>query len=321
MNKSDKRYDKTLLVLLTVVALATAGLLIWLSQGFADTLVLKKGNPKNELGEVPIAQVDEAMSRLRRVFDWRAPIRANKPVPLNKSILLVLKDDHLYDLFVEAPQFRPPMTNEFLVRYNLPHLLHENVGELDPDEDGFSNEEEFLASTHPRDPNSKPPATQKLYLKARITNDYILKLNSSTMPVQVARIAPEPRSSKFVQPGEEFGFDRGVIRFKAVSFQQKTVPDPVVTERDASELTVLDMATKREFVLVRSVEFNLAEFEARFEYALGDNKEFTVKKGENFQLPGTGETYKVVEIEETSAKIAKVDAQGQLGPEIEVKMR
>jgi hypothetical protein len=321
MNQRKGNYEKKLLVLMALLAMLVAGLLIWQSKTLPDTLVLKKVTPKDELGEIPVQKAEEAIKRLSTVFDWKAPERNGKPVPLNKSILLVVKDDQLFDLFVANPQLRPPLTNEFLVANDLPFILHVNVGELDPDEDGYSNEEEFLANTKPRDATSKPPATKKLYLKERITNDYILHLKSSTLPVQVQRMAPEPKKSVFVDPGKDFGFDTGVVRFQALAFEKKVVPDARTGERDVSELKVLDRATSKEFVLIRGEDMNLAEYEAKFEYVLLGNKEFTVKKGERFQLPGTGDTYLVLDVLETEATIVKIDASGKQGEPLKIEMR
>ncbi len=305
---------------MALLAIIVAGLLIWQSKELPGTLVVRAVTPKEELGEIPIEKADLALERLKTVFDWKAAERNGKPVPLNKSILMVVKDDQLYDLFVPNPQLRPPMTNEFLVGHNLPNYLHANVGELDPDEDGFSNEEEFLAGTNPMDASSKPPATNKLFLKARITNDYILNFKSSTS-MQVARVKPEPVKNVFVTVGQDFGFDPGVSRFKALSFEKKEVPDPRTNTRDVSELKILDTATNKEYVLIRGDDTNLAEYEAQFEFRLIRLREFTVKKGENFQLPGTGETYKVIEVEETEATIQKVETDGSLGPALKISMR
>ncbi len=320
MNQRQGNYEKKLLIVMALLAIVVSGLLIWKSQGLRDTLVLKSGTPKNELGEVPIAKVDEAIKRLSTVFDWKAPERNGKPVPLNKSILMVVRSGELYDLFVPEPKLREPMTNEFLVENNLPDILHTNLGDLDPDEDGFSNQEEFLANTKPMDASSKPPATTKLFLKGRITNDYILNFKSSTS-MQVARLKPEPVANKFPRVGEDFGFDPGTPRFKVLDLQKKEVPDPRTGTRDVSELKILDRASNKEFVLIRGEDTNLAEYEALFEYRLRQLREFSVKKGENFQLPGTGETFKVLEVEETEATIAKVEANGQLGTPIKVPMR
>ena len=321
MNQRKGNYEKKLLIAMALLAFVVAGLLIWQSRGFADTLVVRTVTPKDELGEIPIEKADLAIERLKTVFNWQAPERNGKAVPLNKSILMVVKNDQLFDLFVENPQFRPPMTNDYLVKNDLPDILHANVGELDPDDDGFSNEEEFLASTNPKDAASKPPATNKLFLKSRITNDYILSLRSSTMPVQVQRVKPEPKKSVFVQNGQEFGFDTGVNRFKAISFEKKVVPDPRTGERDVSELKFLDTASNKEFVIIRGEDLNLAEYEAQFEFRLKEVKEFAVKKGERFQLPGTGETFLVVDVLETEAVIAKIDATGNQAEPLKIPMR
>lgn len=320
MNQRKGSYEKKLLVLMALLALATSGFLIWKSKGLPDTLVQKRVTANDELGEIPIAKAEEATQRLGAVFNWAAPIRNEKPVPLNKSILMVVKGGQLFDLAVANPVLRPPMTNEFLVSNNLPDILYANVGELDADDDGFTNEEEFVAKTNPRDPNSRPPLTDKLFLKERITNDYILLLRTSTMPVQVQRMAPAPNRSVFVEIDKDFGFDPGVVRFKGLAFERKVVPDASTGEKDVSELKILDNATQKELILVRGQPNNLAEYEAKFEYRLKNRTEFTVKKGERFQLPGTGDTYMVLDIAETEVTISKIETDGSQGPPIKRPM-
>ncbi|MCB1226067.1 MAG: hypothetical protein KDK99_09685 [Verrucomicrobiales bacterium] len=321
MQKNQGNYEKVLLVLMALVALAVAGLTIWKSQGFADTLQEKRVTPKEELGDIPLESATAATKRLATVFDWKAPEIDGKKVPLNKSVLLVLKDGTLFDLYSKdpnAPNLRDPITNKWLIDNNIPDILSPNVADLDPDKDGFTNLEEFNAQTNPMDPASKPEATQKLFLVQRITNDYILQLASSIMPVQVQRLKPEPKISKFVTEGADFGFEKGESRFRFVSFEKKSAKDDKVGEKDVSELTILDLATNQEVTLVRNEPKNLAEYEARFEFRLGTIQEITQKKGEDFQLPGTGQTYRVVEVEETHAVIAPVGADGSVGTSIQV---
>ena len=50
-------------------------------------------------------------------------------------------------------------------------------------------------------------------------------------------------------------------------------------------------------------------------------QEFTVKKGDQFQIPGTGKTFRVISVEEDSAVISSVDEKGQLGPQIPITRR
>lgn len=307
MQNRNGNYEKVLLGIAAVIALGVAGYLVWSSQSFSERLVRRTGNSKNDPGQPPTAQVNATIKRLSEKVTWISPVIKGKPVPLNKSVLLVKKGDQLFDLQLPDPQFRPPMTNEYLVKNDLPNILSPNVGDLDADGDGYSNLEEFEKKTNPRDPKDHPPFTDKLVLKRRITFDYIIKLNSSSPPFQVQRLAPEPKKSVFVSPGDEFGFDRGVVRFKAGNFEAKKTEDPTVGEKDVSELTVTDKSSNKEFKLVRGVETNLAEYEAEFEFLLGERPTRTVKKGDTFQIPGIGTTYRLLEIEEASAVIQPVD--------------
>jgi hypothetical protein len=307
MQNRNGKYEKVLLGVAAVIAVGTAGFLIWNSQSLNDTLARRTGSSKNDPGRPATDTVIATTNRLKEKVTWVSPVIKGKPIPLNKSVLLVKKGDQLFDLQLEEPQLRPPMTNSYLVSNDLPDILSPNVGDLDADSDGFSNLEEFLKKTNPRDPNSHPPFTDKLVLKRRITFDYIIKLNSSSSPFQVQRLTPEPRKSVFVTSGVDFGFDRGVERFQAKGFESKKIADPSVGEKDVSELTVLDKARNQEFKLVRGTETNLAEYEAEFEFQLGDRPTRTVKKGDTFQIPGIGTTYRLLEIEEDKAVIQPVD--------------
>lgn len=307
MQNRNGNYEKVLLGIAAVLALGIAGYLVWSSQSFSERLVRRTGTSKNDPGQPPTAIVNATIKRLSEKITWISPVIKGKPIPLNKSVLLVKKGDQLYDLQLEEPQFRPPMTNAYLVQNDLPDILSPNVGDLDADADGFSNLEEFEKKTNPRDDKSHPPFTDKLVLKRRITYDYIVKLNSSSPPYQVQRLAPEPKKSVFVSVGDEFGFDRGTVRFKVVNFVPKKVADPSVGEKDVSELTMLDKSTNKEFVIARGAETNLAEYEAEFEFLLGDRPTRTVKKGDTFQIPGIGNTYRLLEIAENSAVIQPVE--------------
>lgn len=324
MQNRKGKYEKVLLCIAGLAALGVAGYLIWSSQNFNQRLVIAPVRPKNDPGQPPTASVETALKRIGEKVTWLSPIIQNKPVPLNKSIMLLSKDGQLFDILVKEPVLRPPMPNEYLVKYALPNIESPNVGDLDPDGDGFTTLEEFNKGTNPMDPASKPPVTDKLFLKQRISHDYILKLSSSTPPFQVQRVFPEPRQSKFVNIGEPFGFEKGVTRFTAQSFEQKEAPDPKLGTKDVSELTVLDTSTNKTFKLTRNAaDTNLAEYEAEFEFSLPPNAPEIrkVKKGETFQIPGLGITYKVLEIEENKAVIAPVKDDGSNGESITVPQK
>jgi len=302
MANREANYDKVILAIAAILALALAGYLFTLKSSFSEKLLLTKITPKAEFGEIPLQRVDDALSNLKTVFNWTSPERANKPVPLNKSIPIVLREGQLFDMFVENPPLRPPMTNKFL-RDNELEYLSANVAELDPDDDGFSNLEEFNKQTNPKDAKSHPPETDKLYFKERVQNNYILALQSPDLPLLVQRVEPT-KGSVFVQAvPSDFGFDRGAApRFKALAFNKKKTPDG----KDISELDVEDVSTAQKFTLVYRVPFNLAEFQVKMAYRLKFVTELpALKKGETFRLPGVASTFQVVEIAEDSVTIVE----------------
>ena len=333
MQKGKSNYERVILALAAIVAIGLSAWLIYLSLGFSATV--ESSNPKKgaDVGTAPMEGVEHAINRA--ISDpplWVAPIRNNKPVPLNKSVLLVLKDDQIYDLAVETPQLRPGMSNEYLRQYEL-EFHSPNVGDLDPDNDGFSNLEEYNAkpkSTNPKDAQSHPPVTDKLFLVQRISNDYRITLRSASSPHQIAT-PDDKKRNWFVDPAamdangqpdqKARSFGKDGTRFRATKFERKVIPDPTVGERDVSELTVDDIVRGNSLVLVMGKETNLADYEAKFEFRLKVVADIPpVKKGGTFRIPGyESTTYKVIDILEDSVVISPLKADGTPDGELVVK--
>ena len=322
MQKSSGNYQNVILIFSVVAAIATASYLIVLAQGFDDSLVLPGSVTRNNMNPPDTKGVVQAIETISKRYVWTPPVINKKSVPLNKSVLLVRKGGEIFDLDVEKPVFRPPMTNAFIVgnkeadppEETLPNIFSPNVGDLDADGDGFSNLEEFNAKTDPRDATKMPPPTNKLFLKQRISNDYVLKLlnGEDSGTFQIRRLSPEPAKSVFVTLNTEFGFDKGVGRFVVLSFEKKKIKHPTLGEMDAYVLKMQDNATKSEFVLEQGVEKNLAEYEAQFEFRWQQVDIIPgVKKGKTFQLPRVGSTYHVIDIQDNKALICPVDNNGR----------
>jgi hypothetical protein len=317
MQKSSGNYEKIILILSAVAAIGTAGYLVLLAQGFDESLVLPDAVSRNNMNPPDNQSVVDAIGTISKRYNWTSPMIGNKAVPFNKSVLLVMKGSEIFDLQMPEPVFRAPMPNIFLVgkppEEPLPNLFSPNVGDLDADEDGFSNLEEFEAKTNPRDPKSMPPFTNKLVLKQRISNDYVLKLlgGEDSGAFQIRRLVPEPAKSAFVTLNTEFGFDRGGNRFVALSFEKKKVVHPKLGEIDAYMVKIRDNATNSEFVLEQGIDKNLAEYEAQFEFRWKQVDIIpNVKKDKTFQLPRVGTTYQVLDILENKAVICPVGNDG-----------
>ena len=322
MQKRQSNYERLILALMAVAAIAVSGWLLYLTIGFADTLTSRPVVEKNEIVQPPIQKVDDAIKHaLQDPKPWVAPVRNNKAVPLNKSVLLVLKGEETFDLFLEDKLLRPPMTNVYLRENGLAYESP-NVGDLDPDDDGFSNLEEFNKQTKPKDAKSHPPVTDKLFMVERIAKDYRIALKNSSGQIS---LPDEPKRKTYfldltkvgTEPHQTFGGANG-DRFKVVKFEKKVVPDPTVGERDVSELNCEELVTKRPILLVVGKEENLAEYKVRFEFRLRLLSEIPpVAKGDTFRLPGYEDmTFKVIDIQEDKAVISTLKTDGTWDKEI-----
>jgi hypothetical protein len=298
------------------------GWFLYSSTKFPDTLSRKTVPEKTFKEDIPVEDMEKATERaVSDAHPWTAPSINNKAVPLFKSVLLVYKDDQIIDMFLEDPQIRPPLTNKWLRENHLKYTVP-NVAELDPDSDGFNNLEEFNGKTDPNDPNSHPPITDKLFLVQRIEHKFLVTLKSSdSPPYQVSLVSEDgKRTSRFVEIGKAYGPPGNTDRFVATKFEKKEIPDPRTTTKDVSELTVHDNVRKNDFVLVKDVETNLADYEAMFEFRLKVIETIKARKGDSFRIPGHDETtYRVIDIMEEEAVIAPLKADGSPGPEIRVK--
>lgn len=327
MQKRESKYERIILALVALAAVAVAGWFIYLRLGFADTLKTPVVPLRNESVAPPLAQVDDAIKRaIETPKPWVAPMISGKPVPLNKSVLLAIRGDEIIDLFTETNPFRAPMTNAFLRENNL-DWQYPNVGDLDPDDDGYSNLEEFNKNTKPKDAQSHPPLTDKLFMAQRLSKDYRIVLRNSTGQINLpdeSGTGPNRKNyfldvSKVGVPTEKPQFFGGVgDRFKTVKWEAKKMADPRLGEKDVSELTVEEIVTKRQIVLVVGVEQNLAEYSVVFQFRLKQIIDLApVAKGGSFRIPGHEETtYRVLDIQEDKAVISPLDATGNPGPEI-----
>lgn len=330
MQKSQGSYEKIILTIAAVLTIGVAVYLVILSQGFEESLAVAPAGVRNNLNPPNTPAMAEAIDTIQKKYAWLSPVRNGKPVPLNKSVLLVMKQSELFDLTLPQPVFRPPMTNVFVVgdktktppEDQLPNLFSPNLGDLDADEDGFSNLEEFEGKTNPRDAQSLPPLTNKLFLKQRISHDYIVKLVSGDgATFQVQRLKPDPKMSKFVSIDQGFGFEKGSERFKATASSKKTIQHPTLGDKEVFVLKIMDLSTNKEFEAAEGLDVNLAEYEAEFEFRWKKRTIIPgVREGKTFQLPGLGKSYFILKLEETRAVIAPIGADGKPTQEtIEIK--
>lgn len=328
--KKKSSFEKTLLAVMAVVAIAASGFLIYLSTGFQATLEPKPFTQRAETEAPPLEKVKEATDLLAKVFNWTSPVMSNKPVPLNKSVRVINKGGKLFDMYSDAQnqQLRDTIPNKWLLEHNIENYQSPNVGDLDPDDDGFNNLEEFTASTNPKDPQSHPAFATHLFFKERTADDYILRLNNAIEPYSVILMVPKAnpprRDNAYVAPPlpKPFGYRDPITRQINERFVAESFVMTKKGEKDVGQLTVTDRSTNGKLVLIQGEDVNLASYYAVFEYRQKEVHVLQpVKEGENFRLPGVGATFKLLKVEEGGAVITELDAAGKEGKPMPINPR
>ena len=199
---------------------------------------------------------------------------------------------------MESPEpLHPPIKNSWLIKNQLP-WWERDVKDQDPDEDHFSNLDEYTEGTDPKDKTSVPPYWKKLRLKEFISKPFRLKFNGTPDEGQTFQINPQGGRTQFRAIGEMI---EGTP-YKVTAFNKKVETKNDI-EVDLSELTIENTETGKSLVLVYRKEANDPTSFAKFLY-LYDNSEFTVKKDDEFSLvPQQDQKYKLIDITNEKAVI------------------
>lgn len=127
-----------------------------------------KGTGNNNTAVADAELIPKALQSLKLDRSWQQSRAAGeRPVDLFTGISLFVASsapDKAVDLLTDPP-VHPPIPNVWWIENRLDPGFA-NSPQLDPDNDGFANLEEFTASTNPTDPKSHPPLVAKLsYIK------------------------------------------------------------------------------------------------------------------------------------------------------------
>lgn len=153
-------YDRYLLV---VVSLLSVGAAVWLT-GSATEAREKAKAPTQTGTQEPftVAPEIETLKSDKADLANRKPWRESKASPFVSRVYL-LRDDELVDILEAGSDLFPGISNAWILEHGLDYL-DERLPERDPDNDGFTNTEEFAEKTNPLDTTSKPQDWTKLRL-------------------------------------------------------------------------------------------------------------------------------------------------------------
>ncbi len=313
MNWIRAHYDQ-FLVLVAALFLLLCAIFIWrqTSQFAENFSAVRSAPPPKKAGPLPNAtELQEAAQQLHQPAQWTFGGRSGLFVPEKHFI-----GANGLPATLQNTEVHPPVPNEWLEQFALP-IADADVLTQDPDGDGFTNLDEWQFHTNPTDKNSRPDYLTKLKMKSFARQPFRMVFSSWVGDTYGINTIDLREPTQFLKIGDTI---RGT-RFKLINFKEKYQPNKYGTEMDVSELTLEQEETKEQLTLVKEKMAISPESVANFIYFWGGEREFPVRKDQEFSLPPHEEIkYKLVDVQPDEAVIVntqKPDEQiniGLLGP-------
>ena len=301
MNWIKNHYERAILGVFALALIACSGWIAWQALSFPENFVERNSNkkPDNTINPPDIKSISDAAALAANPRSW-SPHEGS----LFVSRPYVLRDENIYDPLEGGEPLHPPITNAWLVKYNLDYG-DANIKNEDPDKDGFSNLEEFLAGVDPTNETSHPAYYTKLRLTKFDPVPFRLKFGGEAGDGETFIINAKDTKSRtqFLKLGEMV---EGAP-YKLLSFEKKSTNNNDM-EVNSSELVIQNTVTGQKIVLVYDKEADDPTSFGEFLY-LWDNSKLRIKKGDEFTLPPEGNRkYKLIDISAQEAQIEDVES-------------
>jgi hypothetical protein len=305
MDWIKKNPEKLFLLLASLAALGVGAKNVLGVSALPDRFVAPKTVAKAELPAPEFDLVRQSGAILQAPFNWsdqsvELASGARKAVPLFRSVVIIEKDGRLYDMGdpTEDP-IREPVPNEWLIKHQLDYL-YSGVLTADPDDDGYSTEDEWKADTVPVDAASHPPYWLKLMFVERKQMNFMLRFAGDNDPqFQINLNDRGKKSTVFVKVGDTFYNGR----FTVLKYEKKEGKNKVGILANQSELTLQDHDMGKEVTLVVGEDLPYPTYFGQFDFTLDPaQKEFFVRVGDTFNLlKEPGAAYRLVDIDPTGS--------------------
>lgn len=180
------------------------------------------------------------------------------------------------------------------------------VMDRDPDGDGYSNREEFLADTNPRDPKSMPGVIDTASLKT---------VNEVTVPMILREVkggkARVQRTDTNAEEELVSGSQPKGLPYKVTAVKHEVKADKHGVFTDVSNVTLENVGTKEMVTLIRDLPARSSETHA---VVVGPNgQEKKVHLDETVEIPGMpGKQFKVIELRADQVLVEEVDTKRAL---------
>jgi hypothetical protein len=334
MQKLKVHYDKFLL------AAGGAALLLASVYAIFGTFSLQEefplpDVPRDGAAVEPAAQLAKLAAEVPHLQDPAIKAWGDAGTALFVSRVYLLGNGELVDIFESDTELVPGIANDWILKYKLDYT-DRNLGQADPDNDGFDNSEEFRAGTDPVSSSSKPAAWTKL----RLASSKVEKLRTKfeSLPtgdlevVQINTVSAENPSaltgvSKFYRRGDaivlsETGSDGRQVEtdtpltFKEAKLQRRK-NERTNSEEEVPSITLVSAIDGKEIELtqgeVKDSPYSLASLlDTR-----DGNRTLELRSGQVFELE-EGQRYKFIDLSQEAAMIEDLSSGEQhLVPRLE----
>jgi hypothetical protein len=189
-------------------------------------------------------------------------------------------------------------------RYNL--TSDPEIMDQDADADGYSNREEFLAETNPRDPKSLPGVMDTASVRA---------VNEVTVPMILREVKGGTARVQRTDTNTEEEVVRGAqikgLPYKVTNVKQEVKADKHGVFTDVSNVTLENVGTKEMVVLIRDLPARSSETHAVVVGPNGEEKK--VHLDETVEIPGIpGKQFKVIELRADQVLVEEIGSKRAL---------
>jgi hypothetical protein len=310
MDWVKKHYELAILGMATLVLAANAGWIVWkASTPGAEFAGITPQPPRNDQFESPDpAIIQKGLADAKAPSEWQPDTTGENQGSLFVSRYYLLIGDKLLDPIEGGEDLHPPIPNAWLIQNGLDYA-NSRITEMDDDGDGFTNLEEFHAKTNPNDASSMPPSFTKLQLVSfkPVPFRLVFKGDGGTDGKEFQINFSDLKGKSRTQYRKVGDLVEGAP-YKILEYISKPGPLGINATGDLSELKIENTDTGEVLVLVFNKLLNDPTSFGEFRNLL-TNEQFTLKKGEEFQIPPDKTTFKLIDISEDSAQIQ--DPQGR----------